>query len=311
MEQGQYLFQERGKLTSILDSNASTDDDNEEDDVMAHLGSDNDENDKVDAVDAKASEKSCASPSLAGGGGEGEGGANLLAYKSADSGGPALLVPTMLGIGNSGAMDTSTENPGSSTASHPSLMTGISYPPQQPQPQPQPQTRQGMDGVVLEGINQVQPQYQQGQISSAGAAPPGFVSGAGAPPPPGMMPPNLFAPTNTGGLPSAGIFQGGSGSSGLNTANPFVPMSMTISSDNQIMSGGTNMLFPPSQSGTTVGFGIPGPTSGGDLSSTLLGRHSGIFGSYDDILINSSVEDDEKNLPGNWGVRTNNPFANE
>jgi len=173
-----------------------------------------------------------------------------------------------------------------------------------------------MDGVVLEGIHQVQPQYQQGQISSAGAAPPGFVSGAGAPPPPGMMPPSLFAPTNTGGLPSAGMFQGGPDSSGLNTANPFVkPMSMPIPSDNQIMSGGTNMMFPPTQSslsGGTTGFGIPGPTSGGgigsggDLSSSLLG-HGGIFGSYDDIL-NSSAE--HETLPdGNWSSRTNNPFA--
>ena len=309
MEQGQYLFEERGKLTSILDSNASTDD-NEEDDVMAHLGSDNDENDKVDVADVEASKKTCASPTLAGGSGEGD--ANLLVYKNADSGGPALLVPTMFGIGNSGAMDTSTENPGSSTVSRTSLMTGISYPPQQPQSQ----TRRGMDGVVLEGIHQVQPQYQQGQISSAGAAPPGFVSGAGAPRPPGMMPPSLFAPTNSGGLPSAGMFQGGPGSSGLNTANPFVkPMSMPIPSDNQIMSGGTNMMFPPTQSslsGGTTGFGIPGPTSGGgigsggDLSSSLLG-HGGIFGSYDDIL-NSSAE--HETLPdGNWSSRTNNPFA--
>ena len=168
-----------------------------------------------------------------------------------------------------------------------------------------------MDGTVLEGINQVQ--HQQGQISSAGTAPPGFVSGAGAPPPPGMMPPSLFAPSNTGGPPSTGMFQGGPGSSGLNTANPFV--SMPIPSDNQIMSGGTNMMFPPAQSslsGGTAGFGIPGTTSGGgigsggDLSSSLLG-HGGIFGSYDDIL-NSSTEH-ETPPDGKWSSRTNNPFA--
>mmetsp|Transcript_28618 Transcript_28618/g.82867 ORF Transcript_28618/g.82867 Transcript_28618/m.82867 type:complete len:757 (+) Transcript_28618:2496-4766(+) len=381
LDQGQYLFEERGKLTSILDSSALNDvNEEDDDDNMAQLGSDNDENDLVDAAaddagaaDVEVSERTCASPSLAGGGGEGEGGTNLLVYKKGADSGPALLVPTMFGIGNSGAaapvaasnaatgptsatstitttaaaatdalripqpsaaMGTSTVNPMSSTASQPSLMTGISYPQQQqpqPQPQPQPQSRQGMDGVVLEGINQAQTQHQQGQFTSTGVPPPGFVSGAGAPPPPGMMQPGLFAPTNTGavagGLPSAGMFQGSS--SALNTANPFVPMPMPMPSNNRTMNsvgGGSNLLFPPPQSsltgGASTGFGIPGATSGGigigsgsggDLTSSLL-DHGGIFGSYDDILNLSLEHDDDKNpSDGNWGggwtQRTNNPFA--
>ena len=351
MEEGQYLFEERGKLTSILDNSTLNDiDENDGDDNVVGLGSDIDDNDNMgdaaaeaSTADVEASETTCASPSLAGGVGQSEGSANLLQYKKGTDSGPALLVPTMFGAGagdgNAGgaaasaatdalrkpqpsALDAaSTLNPASSVTSQPSLMSGISYQQPQPQPQLQPQARQGMDGVVLEGMNQQ-------QYKSSGHVPPGFASGAGlpgnAPPPPGMMQPNLFAQApagSGGGLPSTGLsFQGGPPS--LNTANPFVPAPSSNQNMNTISSD--NLLFPPPQSsllgGASGGFGVNNILSGagagagnngGGLVSSLLGPAGGIFGSVEDILNVSSEHDDEKNATGGnyWSQQTNNPFA--
>ena len=318
MEEGQYLFEERGKLTSILDSSALKDIDGDDgDDNVAGLGSDNDDKDMGDAAaeagaaDAEASETTCASPSLAGGVGQSEESANLLQYKKGTDTGPALLVPTMFCAGagddnaSGAAASAATSTRAMGVISHPSLMSGVSY------QQPQPQTRQGMDGVVLEGMNQQQQQY-----ASSGPTPPGFAYEAGllgnAPPPPGMTQPNLFAQTpagSGGGLPSTGLsFQGGPSS--LNTANPFVP----APSSNQNMSSmsSDNLLFLPPQSsflgigGASAGFGLNDMIGG-----TGTGPAGGIFGSVEDILNVSSDHDDENNATGGnfWSHETNNPFV--
>lgn len=348
MEEGQYLFEEKGKLASILDSSAlnSIAEDDGDDDNVANLGSDNDDNDMdddTDEEDVDASETTRASPSLAGGFGQSGGSSNLLQYKKGTDSGPALLVPTMFGAGDGNAsgaaastatdvpriaqpqpsaMDApSTVKPASSVASQPSLMSGVAH--QQQHPHLHPHARQGMDGVVLEGINQQQPLQQQD--TSSGPAPPGFASGAGltgnAPPPPGMMQPSLFAQApagSGGGLSSTGLsFQ--EGSSSLNTVNPFVPMPSSNQNMNSIGSG--NLLFPPPQSslfgGASTGFGVTSMigdagagNNGGDLVSSLLGPTGGIFGSVEDILNVSSEHDDEKNATGNlWSQHTSNPFA--
>jgi len=342
MEEGQFLFEERGKLTSILDSSTLNDIAEEgDDDNMVHLGSDNEDNGMVDTAvgtgvaDAEASETTCASPSLAGGGGEGDGGANLLEYKKGADSGPALLVPTMFGVGDAGGAAASTSNtamtsainaaaaasnaqsasqpralgatsivnPGSSVASQPSLMSGIPY------PQQQSHSRQGMDGVVLEGVIQ----HQQHHTNS-GPPPPGFATGVGdSVPPPGMIQQSLFPPTTSGGsgsLPSVTLSLQG-GPSGLATANPFVPMPL----DNQITNAmsSDNLLFPPPQSSLLGGVGGSAGNNGGGLISSLPRPASGIFASYDDILNESSEHDSGKNATdetwGGWMQQTNNPFA--